>query len=132
MKTVVEMERCYQNMVEYPLWSDNWRERYRDKESDYNTWLVLRLTYPEVPVGQLIAALDYITENIYSSKNDEELARGALKAGGLEDRSSDMKEIVNHLSECPDGCNRVNAIMDILAGKKIYKVSEKDYNEYRG
>lgn len=131
MKTVIEMERCYQNMVEYPLWRDDWREKHMDRKSDYNTWLVLRLTYPEVPVGQLVDALEYITENVYSDQSDEELARGALEAGKLEDRSDEMEEIVSHLSECPDGCNRVNAIMDILAGKKIYEVSERDYDKYR-
>lgn len=120
MKTLVELERSYSQLVaNYWILSDSYRGVTLDAWDDYNIWLVLRLTYPEEPIERLATALDLLTMDNGKSSAEEE-ARKILEVTGLEDREEKMCDVVCALAMNPTGCNRVNAIFDMLANEKIH------------
>ena len=60
---------------------------------------------------------------------DEE-AKKILEVTELEDREEKMSDVVCTLAMNPTGCNRVNAIFDMLANEKIHQVTDEEYEEW--
>ena len=130
MKTLVELERAYSQLVaNYQILSDGYRGITLDAWDDYNIWLVLRLTYPEEPIERLATALDLLTMDNGRNSVEEEASK-ILEVVGLEDREEKMSDVVCNLAMNPTGCNRVNAIFDMLANEKIHQVTDEEYKEW--
>ena len=120
MKTLVELERAYNQFIaNYWILSDSYRGITFDTWDDYNIWLVLRLTYPEEPIERLATVIDLLSMDNGRNSIDEE-AKKILEVTELEDREEKMSDVVCTLAMNPTGCNRVNAIFDMLANEKIH------------